>query len=215
MITTLLDLLVPARCAACGTRGMPCCPRCHEVWGALRRVHRLPVEGTPLYALARYHGVARKLLIEYKERGRRDLAPALGRALADALRVLPGIRAPLCLVPAPSRAPIARVRGGPHVHRLAEIAAHLLATRGFLATSAQCLALTRGTRDAVGLTGPQRQANLAGHLRFRPSVRPPPDAQVILLDDVITTGATAAACLRELAVQGAPAVAVLALLAAG
>jgi len=168
-----------------------------------------------VFALARYVGVARKLLIAYKERGRRDLAPSLGRAFADALPSLPGLGKRVCLVPAPSRASVARARGGPHVLRLAEAAAVVLAARGFDVAVAPALRLAGGARDAVGLDRAARIANLAGRLRFVPQGRPPPGAPVVLLDDVVTTGATAAACAGTLAEQGIEVVGVLTLLAAG
>ncbi|WP_233223302.1 ComF family protein [Amycolatopsis sp. CA-128772] len=243
-----------------------------------------------VFALSRYRGVGRKLLIAYKERGRRDLAPSLGRVLAEALvelplgvvvgggppaevsprvtgprsaariraappisagcpapagqvRVEPAIPPPLpsshsaaqvpavghpqarpapttppralCLVPAPSRRSAARVRGGPHVERLAHAAANILATHGIKATVAPALELTGGVRDAVGLSRDQRIANLAGRLRFREAGRPPPGVPIVVLDDVVTTGATAAACARALQAEGFTVSAVLTLLAAG
>jgi predicted amidophosphoribosyltransferase len=223
----LLDLLIPARCAGCGARGAPCCARCAGVWGSVSEVVRVPVAGVArVFALARYRGVARRLLIAYKERGRRDLAASLGRALAEALVVLPlrafaGARngsdsaGAVCLVPAPSRRSAARVRGGPHVERLAAAAASVLSGWGFEVAVAPALELTGGARDAVGLDRAERAANLAGRLRFREAGRPPPGFPVVVLDDVITTGATAAACVRALEGEGIEVAAVLTLLAAG
>lgn len=188
----------------------------------------MPVAGVVrVFALARYRGVGRRLVIAYKERGRRDLAASLGRALAEALVVLP-LRNPgetgsgtapvhrtICLVPAPSRRSAARVRGGPHVERLAGATASVLAERGFAVAVAPALELGGGARDAVGLDRAERMANLAGRLRFREAGRPPPGVPVVVLDDVITTGATAAACVRALEVEGIEVAAVLTLLAAG
>jgi predicted amidophosphoribosyltransferase len=242
VLKKLLDLLVPSRCAACGACGEPCCARCEGVWGSAAEVVRTPTAGlVRVFALARYRGVARRLLIAYKERGRRDLAPSLGRALADALAVLPlpgaavtvpsraasalsaekgtgsaggPVRA-ICLVPAPSRRSAARVRGGPHVERLANAAASVLAARGIEVAVAPALELAGGVRDAVGLDRAERMANLAGRLRFRQAGRPPPGYALVVLDDVVTTGATAAACVRALASEGFTVSAVLTLLATG
>ncbi|WP_225957967.1 ComF family protein [Amycolatopsis lexingtonensis] len=246
----LLDLLIPSRCAACGARGLPCCARCGEVWGSVREVFRVPTTGlVRVFALARYRGVGRRLLLAYKERGRRDLAPSLGRALAEAVVELPlgaaepaltGFAQPagpafsarepaltslaqptappprsICLVPAPSRPSASRVRGGPHVERLANAAAEALAARGIEAAVAPALELAGSARDAVGLGRAERVANLAGRLRFREAGRPPPGQTVVVLDDVITTGATAAACTRVLAAAGVTVSAVLTLLSAG
>jgi predicted amidophosphoribosyltransferase len=245
VLKKLLDLLIPSRCAACGARGEPCCARCAGAWGSAAEVIRAPTTGlVRVFALARYRGVARRLLIAYKERGRRDLAEPLGRALAEALVVLPLRRsvgpgrpggldpahpllrrasaAPairparaICLVPAPSRPSAARVRGGPHVERLANEAASILAARGIEVAVAPALELAGDARDAVGLGREQRVANLAGRLRFREAGRPPPGYPIVVLDDVVTTGATAAACAKALAAEGFTVSAVLTLLAAG
>jgi predicted amidophosphoribosyltransferase len=278
VLKKLLDLLIPSRCASCGARGAPCCAGCAAVWGSVTEVVRVPTAGlVRVFALARYRGVGRKLLIAYKERGRRDLAPSLGLALAEALAVLPlrgtgaasppgGVRAAgtdsvdqppamargaftphsrrgdvpsvrrvgpgrragpvrrrrtgtasrgLCLVPAPSRPSASRVRGGPHVERLAAAAASVLAGRGFEVAVAPALELAGSARDAVGLDRDERAANLAGRLRFRQAGRPPPGLPVVVLDDVVTTGATAAACVQALAAEGIEVSAVLTLLAAG
>ncbi|WP_372664590.1 ComF family protein [Amycolatopsis kentuckyensis] len=195
---------------------MPCCDRCAAVWGSVSEVVRVPVAGLArVFALSRYRGVGRRLLIAFKERGRRDLAVPLGLALARALVVLPLPGSALCLVPAPSRRSAARVRGGPHVERLASAAARVLAGWGFEVAVAPALELSGGARDAVGLDRAARVANLAGRLRFREAGRPPPGMPVVVLDDVVTTGATAAACVRALAGEGIEVAAVLTLLAAG
>jgi len=80
---------------------------------------------------------------------------------------------------------------------------------------APALELAGGARDAVGLDRAERMANLAGRLRFRQAGRPPPGYALVVLDDVVTTGATAAACVRALASEGFTVSAVLTLLAAG
>lgn len=137
---------------------------------------------------------------------RPELAPSTGSVPAHRK---------ICLVPAPSRPSASRVRGGPHVELLAVAAAKVLATRGFEVAVAPALELAGSARDAVGLGHAQRAANLAGRLRFREAGRPPPGFPVVVLDDVVTTGATAAACVHALAAEGIAVAAVLTLLAAG
>lgn len=177
------------------------------------------VGAASVYALARYRDTARRLVLSYKERGRRDLAEHLGGAFAAALPYLPEAQPDeddvWWLVPAPSRRTASRVRGGPHLRRLARVCAAALAAQGRVAAVAPALRLTAGVRDAVGLDRDQRAANLAGRLRLDPRGLPPPGTPVVLLDDVITTGATAAACVRALAEGGYPVGVVLTLTAAG
>jgi len=212
-MTKLLDLLIPARCASCGAPGAPCCATCQTAWGSLSEITRAPTAGlVPVYALARYADDARRLILAYKERGRRDLAPFLGRAVAEALVHLPEPGAEPCLVPVPSRRHASRVRGGPHVRRVAEECVKALASNGKPATVAPILALKPGVRDAAGLTRAERAVNLDGRVRLVPGARP---GRVVLLDDVITTGATAAACARLLDISGIHVSAVIALAAAG
>jgi predicted amidophosphoribosyltransferase len=103
--------------------------------------------------------------------------------------------------------------------RIAEAAARELAAAGsgvagtgvFVAPALEL----KGARDAVGLGRAERVANLAGRLRFVPDGRPPPECRVVVLDDVVTTGATAAACVAALKSSGVAVAAVLTLLAAG
>lgn len=99
------------------------------------------------------------------------------------------------LVPAPSRPAAARARGGDHVARLARA---LAAERPDVRV-AQALALARRTRDSVGLDAAERAANLAGRLRVQHAVLPPAGSWVVLMDDIVTTGATLRACRAALA----------------
>lgn len=209
-----LELVLPPACAGCGALGASCCPACAAVLSGRGTVER----GAGVHALARYDGVARRLVLAHKERGRRDLAAPLGDALARAVPYLPEARAgpdgTWWLVPAPSRRSAARRRGGPHVLALARRCAARLAERGHAVAVAPVLVLGAGARDAVGLGHAQRAANLAGRVRFRPAAAPPPGTPVVLLDDVVTTGATVAACGRVLRWHGLEVTAALALTAA-
>jgi predicted amidophosphoribosyltransferase len=175
--------------------------------------------GPPAYALGRYLGAARRAVLGYKERGRRDLAAPLGGALAAALPRLPDPRAgpdgTFYLVPAPSRPAAARRRGGPHMLAVARQCAAALAAAGHAAAVAPALRLDGRARDSVGLDAAERAANLRGRLRHVPAGSPPPGVSVVLLDDVITTGATVAACASALATAGIRVGAALAVTATG
>ena len=206
--TRLLDLILPQRCAGCAAPATAWCARCTSTLGAPVPVARPGLAAA--YALGAYQGPARRAVLAYKERGRRELAPQLGRALADALPALPPVRAgPLLLVPAPSRPSAARARGGQHMTTVARRCAEHVPG----AVVVPALRLDGRAADSVGLAAHERAANLLGRLRPDPRHRPPPGVPAVVLDDVITTGATAAACTEALRAIGVPVTAVLALTA--
>lgn len=204
ILATVADALFPVRCAGCDASGTRLCERCAKTLagGAFEVRRGVLRDGPPVYALADYTATARTLVLAFKERGRRDLSGPLGQLMASALPRLPGARTDVdgtwWLVPAPSRPRAARARGGSHMMALARSCAAELAAARRPAAVAPALRLAAGAVDSVGLDGPARIANLAGRVRFRPAGAPPARTPVVLLDDVVTTGATAAACVREL-----------------
>ncbi len=84
----------------------------------------------------------------------------------------------------------ARAGGGDHVARLGRARA----TGRDDVRVARALRLTRRAQDSVGLDAAQRAANLAGRIHTRRAGLPPLGVTVVLVDDVVTTGATLRAC---------------------
>jgi len=161
--------------------------------------------GVPVLSLGRYAGARRQAVVGVKEHGRVDLLEPLGAAVCAALANLLTwgvLDVPVTVVPAPTRGSAARRRGGDPVTRLAHRAARQLPG----VSVAPVLRLRPFTRDSVGLSSAAREANIAGHVRFRGAV----DGPVVLLDDVVTTGATAAESVRVLQTHRAAVVAVMA-----
>ncbi|WP_069163593.1 ComF family protein [Nocardia altamirensis] len=207
---TLLDLILPVSCAGCGVAGAGWCARCAAVLACPPvRVRPRTDPGVPCWALGPYAGPGRRAVLAAKESGRRDLAEPLGLALAGGLARLRSADRPLVLVPAPSRTAAARRRGGDPVLRMAQVAASWL-------TDSRMVSVLRvwwGVRDSVGLTPGERAHNLRGRVTTIPgSVAPctiQENAEVVLVDDVLTTGATARESVRALAESGIPTHAVL------
>ncbi len=217
-LALLVDLFLPLRCAGCGDHGSTLCLRCAGAFDGPHAVVRPnTATGPPAHTLARYEDTARTVVLSFKERGRRDLAWPLGRMMAAVLPTLDGVDPATdgtwWLVPAPSRPVAARRRGGSHMLALARSTATALATRGHPAAVAPALRLTSGARDSAGLPAAARITNLAGRVRVDPSGAPPRGTPVVLLDDVVTTGATAAACTGELRSAGLTVTTVLTLTA--
>ncbi|MQY28195.1 ComF family protein [Nocardia aurantia] len=202
---TLLDLILPQDCAGCGRPGVGWCADCAE--GLVRqpvRVWPRSDPGVPCWALGRYAGPRRRAVVAVKEHHRRELVAPLGRELARGLAALRTPGRPLVLVPAPVRRVAVRRRGGDPVGRVARVAASLLTD----CQVAPMLLADRGVRDSVGLGPAQRRRNLAGRIIVSAGSLPTslrhPDAEVVLVDDVLTTGATACESVRVLTGVGVP-----------
>jgi predicted amidophosphoribosyltransferase len=203
----LLDLVLPLECGGCGTPGIRWCPTCAR---ALDVPSDEPIvitprldPGVPVFSLGRYAGARRAAIVAMKEHGRTDLIPPLAVAVHTGLMRLLAwgmVATPLTVVPAPTRRSAARRRGGDPVAALARTAA----VSEVVVTPA--LRMRAFTKDSVGLTPGQRQRNIAGRVTLRRPVR----GEVLLIDDVVTTGATACESVRVLQTAGARVTAVLA-----
>ncbi len=197
LLGALADLVLPRTCAGCGVPGAVLCRRCQALLAAPRPAtpRRFPDGFPPTAAAGAYAGPVRPALIAFKERGRAELARPLGAALALAVAAVhaavPGPRGPVLLVPVPSAPAAVRVRGRDHVRELTGPAVAELRALGVDASMARLLRRRGRVRDSAELSVAQRRANLAGTFVVdsrRPA--PPPDAQLVVVDDVVTSGAT-------------------------
>jgi ComF family protein len=152
------------------------------------------------YSFGAYEGTLRKLIQLFKYGKVSSLAKPLGRMLADAL---PRERVYDLIVPMPMHWRRRWSRG----FNQAELLARVIAGRLNLSVSGAVHRL-KATPPQAGLTAAQRRANMSGAFAIRR-----PDLvrgkRILLVDDVLTTGATAGACARVLKRAGAAKVEVL------
>ena len=211
---TVLDLILPLECGGCGAPSTRWCDACAvELTVAAEHPHvvnpRIDPQ-VPVFALGRYVGARRQAILAIKEHDRGDLVAPLARALAVGVhRLLTWgmVETPLTIVPAPTRRSAARRRGGDPVARLARAA---VAGHPDVAV-VPALRLKALVRDSVGLGTSARERNIAGRVLLRGQR---PRTEVVIVDDIVTTGATARESVRTLRGAGIRVAAVLAIAAA-
>jgi predicted amidophosphoribosyltransferase len=202
----LLDLALPSTCAVCEEPAGPLCAGCQRdlYEGLFDRPRRsmpepVPIHLPPVTSRGPYAGVLRQLVSAYKDDGRRDLRPVLAELLAQSMAAS-GSGRPVVVVPMPSSRAAARRRGDDPVGDLVVAAAAQV--RG----SPQVLSVLRPLRrlaDQSTLGHRERAANLAGAYAVRSGGSAELKGQAVLLvDDVVTTGATLAEAARVVRAKG-------------
>lgn len=222
-------LVLPSDCIGCGAEDQVLCPHCRTALRAATvRPYRaeagaesLPLirgsleEVLPVVAAGRYRRELSQAVLAFKNHGRTDLTPVLAPALAAAIRTAaaPAAGRPILLVPVPTRSASRRRRGydpldlllrrlqrqrllppGMEVRRLAAVRTPWRGQlRGMIGASSQ---------KSLGRSG--RRRNVAHSMRLRRGAAGTvAGSACIVVDDVLTTGATLAELTRVLAAAGA------------
>jgi len=218
-----LEMALPTTCGACGLPGVTWCDACAEEAdhasypGGARQVCPAPrPQGyPPTWAASPYDAAARKALVAYKDGDRRDLvailSPMLSDAMAAALAGDPHLRAvlasgngPVFVIPVPSSPAAVRRRGDAPLDLMARAAVREvgLSSRDLIVSPA--LRLRRRVADQSGLNHRQRANNVECAMQVRPGWRTSiSGVTCLLVDDVLTTGATLVEAARALRVGGA------------
>ncbi len=222
--TSLLDLLYPPRCAACGawlrsTAEEPFCPDCEEALlplppgceqcgepGPLARCGAC-IASPPAFDSCRAAGLLGGPLADavhaFKYRDEPWLARPLGAWLAREVQPAPG-----ALVVS---VPLARRRRLTRGYDQAALLGRAFARAGGGTYLPGALARVRETPPQVGRDRTARRASVRGAFAPRWHRERLSGGEVVLVDDVVTTGATAGACAQALRAAGAASVAVVAL----
>lgn len=200
-----LDLALPARCPGCDREGPPICDACLPKLDARLDVppgiaiglpSDIPLPLLQLEWCAPFSGLIRRALHELKYAGEKRLAVPLGEAVARRWsRTSAGGD---LLVHVPVHSERRRQRGYDQAELIARAAASALHI-----PAAPLLERTRATTAQFDLDRQDRATNVTGAFAVRAGTPRPSGRWVVLIDDVMTTGATLAACAEALLDAGA------------
>lgn len=200
--TSLVDLIFPSRCAVCDQAGKNLCIDCKNLLRIEPREFAL--SGLAIHTVTKYSNETSRLLVSLKDKGQFALVAELAQMLTPVIENLPACESIRYLVPAPSSPENFSKRGFHPMILLAQAVANKYPSLSVL----NCLKFSRHVKDQVGLTEPERIANLSFSMELNQSVT---GRVCYLLDDVVTTGATALEAARVLRLGGATLAGVLAI----
>lgn len=202
LLDELLRIVAPQKCVACLRYGHEICEQCYTRLSATQAVYRRPLPGIPaITALGAYKDELREAVLGLKFRGRQGAALLLGEMLARKLVIRPEVILPV---------PLDRLR---------------LRERGYNQAEGIALGVGRATGGQVLIdvlrrvkkTAPQsslrrkdRARNVASAFAAGADAGAVVRKNVLLVDDVVTSGLTVAACTRVLTEAGARSVEVAA-----
>lgn len=184
-----IDLIYPPRCAGCGMADTPWCNNCQqELETVAIDLHLRTI--SPLLSAAStgmYVNKLRDAIHAFKYNN----APHLARVMAERLDVLTQALPYTfdCLIPVPIHTVRLQQRG----YNQAKVLADELARLVGIPVMHSAIIRQENTRSQVGLTMQERQDNVAGAFT---AISPLAGQRVLLIDDVLTTGATLKACAQ-------------------
>lgn len=216
IFSTLSELIFPDRCLGCAALGIEICSLCRKQWHPhIYRTWSTSVPTFPIYSAIKYSPTAGKVLLSAKENNLKVADDLIFSALSHSLNIClddlamkdlsmkdSGMKVieSAFLVPIPSRKSVARLRGRQFIVDLSE----RLTLESGVPTLLN-LTHTRKVRDQSTLDALGRQANLEGALKSLRNL----SGRAILVDDLVTTGATlneGARALRQAGIDVAAAV---------
>ena len=212
-----VDLLYPPRCPMCGVAVANHGSLCLDCWGLLEFTGESELgsetEAAPVFAATIYNEASRKLLLSFKHGGKITLAPLMARMMAGRLPDWGDDRGQgALLIPVPLH-PMRLWRRG---YNQAGLLARELARAGKGEVIPDALVRVKRTPSLGGLDFDERRAALAGAIKTNKMARARiAGRNVILVDDVFTSGATSNACIEALSDAGAGSVAIACFAKAG
>lgn len=190
-LTELSQLLFPSRCFGCQKLGPSICSICRISWHPL--YYQTKIDNLTVHSSLLYTPTASKIILAAKEQGIKVADELIIEAIIHAVEKSKIDTILARLVPVPSSASSQRRRGRSFI---VDLVAKISDRTGI--QMLDCLQISRRVLDQSGLHREQRTANLAGAFQLTSHAR----GELILIDDVVTTGATLREALRAVNSQG-------------
>jgi len=197
---SLSELIFPVRCLGCQVLGIEICATCRSSWNQhiYRTYGDIAGKQFPIYSSVKYSAVASKVIMKSKEDSIKIADELIISSLAHSLTYFQKEIGIGFLVPVPSRVSASRKRGRKYINRMIE---------GVGITPLDILTHTRAVRDQSTLSAADRIKNLEGAICINPEAHQKisgnnPKISVIIIDDLVTTGATLSEAARALYAGG-------------
>lgn len=206
-VAPVVDLVYPPRCPACGAGIASQAGLCAACWSLLEvpSSARDQSAAVPVFAATYYTETSRKLVLAYKHGGRIALSRLLAQLIAVRLPDVTEGRPPPLLVPVP----LHRWRIWQRGFNQAALLTQDLSRLGKGQALVDGLRRPKRTPSLGGLGREARDAALAGAITLHPGrAAQIAGREVILVDDVLTSGATSRACIAALASAGPASIAI-------
>lgn len=189
--TELSQLIFPSRCFGCRVLGPSICSACRSDWHP--HYYKTKFDAFTVHSALVYTPTASKIILAAKESSLKGADELIIEAIIHALNKAIPDTTLFRLVPIPSSKASQRRRGRSFV---VDLVSQISQRTGI--PMVDCLQLSRKVLDQSGLHRDERATNLAGAFTLRSRVR----GELILVDDVVTTGATLREATRAVNSQG-------------
>ena len=193
MLTPLKELLFPVHCFGCNAVGIEICSKCRKYWNP--HFYLQNIEGLTVYSSIRYSNISRSVLLSAKENSLRIADELIIDALVNCLHRLPTqVLRKAILMPVPGSKRAIRKRGRDFIQAIT----NEVSLRSGLPMF-EGMIVQRRLLDQSGLSAVDRKRNIYGAFNYTGELV---KGEILLVDDLVTTGATLLEAKRALNVEG-------------
>ena len=196
-IHSLKELIYPNICLCCGKTGVKICHNCSKYW--LANPNKSKVENNCLFFVTTYDETTSPIILAAKESGNREAVKLIARSITNSISFAIlnlGIAQPINLVSIPSQLSAIRRRGRDHIKDLVQEVITQLNKQNIDAAYLPILKPIKKIKDQSDLNGLQRKENMSHAFVVKTS--PISQSAVIVIDDLVTTGASILEGVRAL-----------------